>query len=209
MSHRKKLPSQTHGDPVEAEFRRKKRNAFIVGIVLSLAPVPMAIISLFVQNTSPVIEILSISLVGAGLIYFNYQLQEAYSYKLFLRVKALLESRLETQPPPATQQIVAAPTARSQRAARPPSAVVAQPPLTRQQQAFVQRPAATQPVMQPPPREEPPLLTPGRVQSRPFEGNIRPPQAPGSSGKVCPNCGRELPYGDLHLICPYCGAPLK
>ncbi len=27
--------------------------------------------------------------------------------------------------------------------------------------------------------------------------------------KVCPYCGRELPYGDIHIICPYCGHRLK
>jgi len=33
----------------------------------------------------------------------------------------------------------------------------------------------------------------------------------GSEGgrKKCPYCGRELPFGDVHIICPYCGHRLK
>ena len=30
-----------------------------------------------------------------------------------------------------------------------------------------------------------------------------------SGKKTCPYCGRELPYGDIHIICPYCGHRLK
>ncbi|MCD6357167.1 MAG: hypothetical protein J7L75_01155 [Thermoproteales archaeon] len=36
--------------------------------------------------------------------------------------------------------------------------------------------------------------------------------AEGSAGegrKKCPYCGRELPFGDVHIICPYCGRRLK
>ena len=27
--------------------------------------------------------------------------------------------------------------------------------------------------------------------------------------RKCPYCGRELPFGDVHIVCPYCGRRLK
>jgi len=38
---------------------------------------------------------------------------------------------------------------------------------------------------------------------------IQPVRQSKSMKKVCPYCGRELPYGDIHIVCPYCGRRLK
>ncbi len=54
----------------------------------------------------------------------------------------------------------------------------------------------------PMPRETIPQ-TPQPVQK------VMPPASKPGGKKVCPYCGRELPYGDLHVICPYCGRRLK
>ncbi len=61
------------------------------------------------------------------------------------------------------------------------------------------------------PRFEEPRVSPQPL--KPVQPPTTPaavPSQPASSGKkVCPYCGRELPYGDLHVICPYCGRRLK
>jgi len=38
---------------------------------------------------------------------------------------------------------------------------------------------------------------------------IQPVKQSKNAKKVCPYCGRELPYGDIHIVCPYCGRRLK
>lgn len=42
--------------------------------------------------------------------------------------------------------------------------------------------------------------TPSEIQARPAERGLK---------KKCPYCERELPYGDIHIICPFCGRRLK
>lgn len=51
------------------------------------------------------------------------------------------------------------------------------------------------------------------AKQTPSVPSIVPRQQPASQQtggkKKCPYCGRELPYGDLHVICPFCGRRLK
>jgi len=52
---------------------------------------------------------------------------------------------------------------------------------------------------------------PAPAASKPSEEAARPVETgvQATTGVVCPNCGRVLPYGDIHVLCPYCGYRIK
>jgi hypothetical protein len=121
----------------------------------------------------------------------------AYTLKLNRTIEALLKA---PRPEVAMQQPQAPVRA----------APVLQPaPLSSQ---FSQKTYRTLQVEQKPPLE---IAEPGIQATRRQQTYLTqaPPQAeqggPGSSVKRCPYCGRELPYGDLHIMCPFCGKFLR
>jgi hypothetical protein len=91
-----------------------------------------------------------------------------------------------------------------------PSPVIARPPPTTPQRKYEAPPVEQPPIEQP--RRAPTQL----VRQEPVQVvvPVEPKQeqfleAGQDSIKRCPHCGRELPYGDLHIICPYCGKYLR
>jgi hypothetical protein len=126
---------------------------------------------------------------------------DAYSYKLYVRLTS-------AQPPPVREAPRAAEGAQ----------VLVKPVVPAAQVLTPQAPPAQQPRRPP----HPPLVTAQptattaatqrhEVIVRPVQPAPRAQAAPvtPASSPTCPQCGRELPYGDLHLICPFCGSRLK
>uniref|UniRef100_A0A7J3X8J1 Zinc ribbon domain-containing protein n=1 Tax=Thermofilum pendens TaxID=2269 RepID=A0A7J3X8J1_THEPE len=128
---------------------------------------------------------------------------DAYSYKLYARLSSaqLPLVREASRVAEGTHALVrpavpAVPAAQAPPSTRPsvqqprPAPLVAQPTTTA---AVSQR------------RET--LVRPIRpVQPAP---RIQAALAALTPSPTCPQCGRELPYGDLHLLCPFCGFRLK
>lgn len=122
-------------------------------------------------------------------------LLEAYSYKIYSRLSEGGAASPQAAPPQAAIQVPVQ---------RPPTPLIAPAPARASppSQATAVRPAPA-----PPAREGAVYPTP----STPPEAAPRPAAFSPVvlSSPRCPECGRELPYGDLHLICPFCGARLK
>jgi hypothetical protein len=125
-----------------------------------------------------------------------------------LKLKQLYEALPKT---PAKETIIQQPQAPLQAAPLvQPSPVVVRPPPTTPQRKYeaplVEQPLIGQPRRAPmqPVRQEPVQVV---VPVEPKQEQIL--EAGQDSIKRCPHCGRELPYGDLHIICPYCGKYLR
>jgi len=59
----------------------------------------------------------------------------------------------------------------------------------------------------------PPVASRAGVVARAVESGavaeaIAPPRV-AEERKTCPYCGKELPFGDVHIYCPFCGKKLK
>lgn len=209
----RKRPSPTRQhDPIDVEFRRKLRKAFIVGGILVAAPLLLLPLSLFLSNLSTILLFLSLVLEGSGLIYVNYQLQEAYNFKLYKRLATLFMQGAEEktpQPPPISPQTTPPLPGSAPTVLRPAQSLAPRPRIIREQVPYVQRPPSPQTTMQ----QQPQILSPARPKhqssTQPAMDVPQTTQPRQASAKVCPNCGRELPFGDLHLICPFCGAQLR
>ncbi|MEM0493661.1 MAG: hypothetical protein QXU72_00145 [Thermofilum sp.] len=126
-------------------------------------------------------------------------LLEAYSFKIYSR---LAEGSAAPQ-----QAALQAPAQRPP-VQRLPSPVIAPAPAVAPAPARAQ-PSGQAKAVKPTPitREEGVFAAPStQPTATPHPAAFSPASL---SSPRCPNCGRELPYGDLHLICPFCGARLK
>ncbi|QOJ78279.1 hypothetical protein IG193_05785 [Infirmifilum lucidum] len=202
-----KRSKQRYVDPVDAEFNKKKKTAILVTVSIAAAWIA---ISLILQIFAPSLVPFSASICGAiavlSLFYAVYRLEEAYAYKLYARVSALIQQ--------------GAPALRAGSRQEAPTGIVAvQPTVIRPAQPRIQ-PRPQQPIqaeqVQPPimpARRWPGTATPAQPAHLDVQPRVMEPQpspfAERQESKRCPNCGRELPYGDLHVICPFCGTPLK
>ncbi|MGB9709032.1 MAG: hypothetical protein ACP5II_05425 [Infirmifilum sp.] len=207
-------------DPVNEEFRRMRLKALIIGLTLILSPLLFIIAYFLAPGYDHMYSIMAVVLAGLGLLLMNYYLQEAYNYKLYMKLAGLLTQRTE-QPIPTLQQ--AQPQPQPSRVQSPLKPVHPGVPQQAPQRRVPQQPAVLQSasdmLLQQPQqargearvsayaRPQQPLQKP--VQARQPSIETQPIQPSRQGVKVCPHCGRELPYGDLHLICPFCGAPLK
>ncbi|PLJ77223.1 MAG: hypothetical protein B7L53_07365 [Thermofilum sp. NZ13] len=210
MPKQSKQVKQKTVDPVDAEFSKKKMLALIAGVFAVMTPLlaaALVFLKIGGDNVQAVFILLSTSASAAGLFLAISFLEEAYAFKLYMRLSGLVRQSPPTpqvgavQPqapvaqayqPKATRPVQVQEAQLSSPILRPPQVVRAQaPPVTRQPRAVV---PASVPI--------------AAAQPRAVELQATPPVAQ-ADVKRCPKCGRELPYGDLHIICPFCGTPLK
>ena len=133
----------------------------------------------------------SMLVLAAGIWFSLKEVVSAYTFYLFARL-------VETGG--AQVRAPAAPTAT--RAAAPipaPAAPVAQVP----------KPVRTPVSVAAKTRKVPLLSRAKKVEAAPAPVTPTPPAPVAITKKTCPFCGRELPYGDVHVICPFCGRRLK
>lgn len=195
-------PDQPKDDKFEKMLERAKRKTLLWAIMAASPSFFLAMLIFLNVLSSEIQSALGILLIGInalliifGLYQVSLTLLDAYSYKLYIRlVKAhaaeqtvAVESPIRSAPKPAptyapTPPLAAAPPTRQATAVRPVQAV------------------------QTPYERSTPLVsaTPLAPRGQTVSSAVSAPPPP-----RCPSCGRELPYGDLHLICPFCGTRLK
>lgn len=221
---RAQRPPRTPAPPI-VEIRRRflkmKRRGMIYAVVGAASVVALSFLPLLVHQIKDSIAI-GLSLATALILgYLSMaEVTNAFSYYLFARIREELKGR---QPP---LQEAVAPTPQPlqmQAPTRPFQPVTAQKPaiLSAPQVKIEHRPEpqplpipskptvqSTQPPPSPPVGVEPAVKPKPPVKTPPVK--VQQPSTSSDSGKKrCPYCGRELPYGDLHVICPFCGRRLK
>lgn len=131
----------------------------------------------------------SMLVLAAGIWFSLKEVVSAYTFYLFARLVEMGGAQVRAP---------AAPTAT--RAAAPiPAAPVAQAP----------KPVRTPVSVAAKARKVPLLSRAKKVEAAPTPVALAPPAPVAVTKKTCPFCGRELPYGDVHVICPFCGRRLK
>uniref|UniRef100_A0A7C4B8S0 Zinc ribbon domain-containing protein n=1 Tax=Thermofilum pendens TaxID=2269 RepID=A0A7C4B8S0_THEPE len=177
----------------------------IAGVVASLllALIPLLIPAADMVLVSPFV---AAALAVSVCTYTSYEVArrvaDAYAYKLYVRLTSanLPPVREISRAAEGTQVLVkpVMPAAHTPFPSGPPT----QQPLRapRSSPVAVQPTVTTVAVSQ----SHETVVQPARPTPR-----IQTPQAPLARPPTCPQCGRELPYGDLHLICPFCGFRLK
>lgn len=219
-------------DPVDAEFEKHRRKAkLLLGSALAATLVPslVPVLLWYFSPVQPSLATLLLSVavitvfselgVALGVALFVYEITEAYSYRLFMRLASVMRQAGYAQPAPDARKTAPAEPALAPLLSSPAQPAYNPPP---RQQLQSQRlvggtpaaaPAGTSPlrVVAPARSSRQEALQPQRMAIAPpeEEAPLAPVQAVAAPVKLCPHCGRELPFGDLHIICPFCGSPLK
>ncbi len=207
MPVQSKRSKQRYVDPIDAEFSKKKNSAIL--IVAAVTAVWLAA-TLLLQHFAPSLIPFSASICAPiavlGLFYAVYRLEEAYAYKLYAKLSMLIQHGAPALRAGSEREAPTGITAVHQTIIRP-----AQPRVQPKPQQPIQTEQVQPPVM--PIKKWPGTATPAQRAPLNLQPQVMEPQTSpfteGQESKRCPNCGRELPYGDLHVICPFCGTPLK
>lgn len=181
----------------------------IVITVLGVAAFLLLILTPFLipaVDAAVVAPFAAAALAVSACAYTSYEIArcvaDAYSYKLYVRLAQVQQLSAEEAPRAAEA---------TQVLAKPAVPVVRQPP------PLPSRPPPQQVPRPAPVAVQPPATTTTQQHEVPMQP-IRPVQpiqrtqalhAVRAEAPSCPQCGRELPYGDLHLLCPFCGFRLK
>lgn len=175
----------------KAEWERLRERARVLAFAVPAAGLIAFLVAFFVGGNSWGILALGVEVatIGVGL-YFTFEaLVRAYTLRLY---HGLREGVKPPQPQEARQPPVAT--------VPPPKPLLTTTPQPQPQ--LVRRPTETTT-----PQRGEPLLT--RPPVRAIELPPPSPVEENAETKRCPYCGRELPYGDLHIICPFCGRALR
>lgn len=207
---------------IRRRFLKMKQKAMIYAVIGAIVAAILGLLPLFVVQLK---DSVAIGMSLAAALFLGYlsvaEITNAFSYYLFARIKEELKGKqLPSQqvvvptPQPAPMQVQPKPI---QPMPVQTSVIPSAPPVKKIEQKQPHQPVSvpTKPVVQRIQSVSPPMVSaqPPVKPQQPIKApqiTTSQPSIPSTSGKKkCPYCGRELPYGDLHVICPFCGRRLK
>ncbi len=219
IKKRKKRGAVRERDPIKAKYNKMRYQAIlmlVVGIVIGIL-IDFLLYGLasndFTFNPARPPSALSISIILVSVVLSLSKFQSAYSFYLYAKIVEQfkkIESTQVQRPPPAMER--PAPIIPSERPVQPPTPQLPSPVKVHPPEVAPPQPTPPVAVTKETVREYPrPQLTGVETTPTPPQPSTPKPSPPVSkpSKKTCPFCGRELPFGDIHVICPYCGRRLK